>query len=224
MTATGRLRVGLTGGIASGKSTVSARLRARGVTVCDADEIAHRLSAPGAAGSQALAARLGPEVLDARGAVDRIGLRRRLFADSRLRREVEAVLHPLILTELANAADAAAGPYVVLAIPLLFEAGLQAQVSRVLVVDCPPELQRSRLASRDGGDPEDIARLLASQLDRAGRLAGADDVLLNEADLACLHAATDELDVFYLRLAATGSHRETGRRLPRSRSRWTMAP
>lgn len=196
------LRVGLTGGIASGKSTVAELFARRGVPVIDADRIAHRLSEPGQPGYRAILALLGPAVLDAAGRIDRRRVRDRVFRDAALRRRLEAALHPLIRTEMQReAARHAAAPYALLVIPLLVEAGQRDLVDRVLVVDADDALRLAWLCERDAMEPDAARRIMAAQADRPARRAAADDWLENTGDPQALEAAVDALHRKYLALA-----------------------
>lgn len=209
------LKVGLTGGIGSGKSAVAEAFARRGVPVVDADRISHALTAPGQPGVAALEKVLGRGILDAQGRLDRATLRRRIFADAALRQRVEAALHPLIVAALGRELAAAPGPYAIATIPLLAEVpAIQALVDRILVVDSPEELQISRLMSRDGDTPEQARAILAAQAPRDVRLAAADDILLNANDLAALDAAVERLHGFYREVAAQGDMQRAGLRLP----------
>jgi dephospho-CoA kinase len=196
------LRIGLTGGIASGKSTVASLFAARGATVLDTDRIAREVVEPGEPALGALVSALGAGILDAEGRLDRAELRRRLFADDASRREAEAVLHPAILAELERQARDAPGPYQVFVIPLLVENRLRHLVDRVLVVDCPEEQQIRRLMARDGETRESAARMLAAQATREERLAAADDIVENGGDAAALPAQVEALDRRYRDLAS----------------------
>ena len=209
------LKVGLTGGIASGKSHAASVFTRLGVPVCDADHISHALTAPGQPGLKALVQGLGKDILDAQGSLDRAALRRRIFADPTLRQQVEVILHPLVLGRLEAELAAAQGPYAVAVIPLLVEsAPSQALVDRILVVDCPEAVQVARLMSRDGSTEAEARAILAAQASRAARLAVADDILLNASDLAALDAAVGRLHGFYRELAARGDPGAPGLRLP----------
>jgi len=209
------LKVGLTGGIASGKSRVADAFACLGVPIADADALSHGLTTPDQPGLQALVAALGRGILDAQGQLDRPQLRQRVFADAGLRRQVEAILHPLVVAGLKARLDAAAGPYAVAVIPLLAEVpATRALVDRVLVVDCPEALQLARLMSRDGGTAAEAKAILAAQAPRNARLAVADDILSNAGDLAALDAAVGRLHGFYLELAAGGDFRRRGMTLP----------
>ncbi len=200
------LRIGLTGGIASGKSTVSRRFAELGVPVIDADVASRTVVAPGTPGLARVVQRFGGGILDADGRLDRRALRNLIFKDSSLRQALDAILHPLIRVEMEREAAQAQAPYVVMAIPLLVEGGSAAKrVDRVLVVDADEPLQIQRLQARDGGSVEQARAILASQASRAARLAAADDVLLNSGTVAELRQAVDRLHEKYLQLAQTSS-------------------
>lgn len=196
------MRIGLTGGIASGKSTVAELFAARGATVLDADRIAREVVEPGTPGLAALVNAQGGGILDAQGRLDRAELRRRMFADAETRRAVEAILHPAIVSEIQRQGDRAPGPYQVFVIPLLVEAGLEHIVDRVLVVDCPEEEQVRRLMARDGATREDAMRMLEAQVSREERLAAADDVIDNGRTAGALPDQVAALDRSYRDLAA----------------------
>jgi dephospho-CoA kinase len=196
------LRIGLTGGIASGKSTVAGLFAARGATVLDTDVIAREVVEPGRPALGALARALGSSILDGEGRLDRAELRRRLFDDTALRRDVEAILHPAIIAELERQALAAPGPYQLFVIPLLVENRFMSIVDRVLVVDCPEEEQLRRLMARDGESRDSAERMLAAQATREQRLAAADDVIDNGGEAADLPGQVAALDATYRRLAA----------------------
>jgi dephospho-CoA kinase len=198
-----RLRVGLTGGVASGKSTVAQRFAELGVPIVDADEAARTVTAPKRPALAVIAARFGPQVLTAQGALDRRSLRQRVFMDIAARRDLEAILHPLIRVEMERLASLAHGPYLVLSVPLLVEAGTaRIPVDRILVVDTDEAVQLSRVQARDGCSEPEARAIVAAQVSRAERLRAADDVLENTADIAALHAAVDRLHARYLALAA----------------------
>jgi dephospho-CoA kinase len=197
-----RLHIGLTGGIASGKSTVAARFSELGIPVIDADQSSRSVVAPGQPGLKAVVARFGAGVLSADGALDRRALRQLIFADPRKRRDLEAILHPLIRADMERRAAQAVGPYLILAIPLLVEGGARDQVDRILVVDADEDLQLQRLMTRDAESAEQARAILAAQANRAARLKAADDVLLNSGTVPELRQAVDRLHQSYLRLAA----------------------
>ena len=196
------LRIGLTGGIGSGKSTVSGRFAGLGVPVIDADEIARELVAPGAPGLAPVVAAFGTGILDEAGLLDRARLRRIVFADPARRRELEAILHPLVRQEIQRRVLEISAPYCIVAIPLLVETGQADLVDRVLVVDAPEALQRSRLAARAGWTEDDVEAAIRSQAPREARLRAADDVIVNDADLTALRQAVERLHARYLTLSA----------------------
>ena len=196
-----RLRIGLTGGIASGKSTVARRFAELGVPVIDADEAARTVVGPGTPGLAQVVRRFGSGVIDGSGTLDRRALRNLIFDDPNSRRDLEAILHPLIRASMEQSAEMATGPYLVMAIPLLIEGGSRDRVDRVLVVDTDENMQLQRVLSRDGGSLEQARAILASQASRADRLAAADDVLLNTGSVTELRQAIDRLHERYLLLA-----------------------
>jgi dephospho-CoA kinase len=196
-----RLRVGLTGGIASGKSTIARRFMDLGIPVIDADEAARAVVAPGKPGLAAVVERFGSSVVVENGELDRRALRELVFRDPQLRHTLEAILHPLIRADMERSAQMAAGPYVVMAIPLLIEGGSRDRVDRILVVDVDEAVQMQRLLARDGCSPEQAHAILAAQATRSARLAAADDVLLNTGTVTDLRQSVDALHARYLRLA-----------------------
>jgi len=196
-----RLRIGLTGGIASGKSTVAGRFAELGVPVIDADEAARAVVAPGKPGLAKVLERFGSGLAGENGELDRRALRDLIFKDPGSRRDLEAILHPLIRADMERSADLAVGPYVVMAIPLLVEGDSRQRVDRVLVVDVEEAVQLQRVKSRDGCTEDQARAILASQASRSARLAVADDVLLNTGTVTDLRQAVDRLHAQYLRLA-----------------------
>jgi dephospho-CoA kinase len=193
--------VGLTGGIASGKSTVAELFSARGVTVLDTDRIAREVVAPGMPALGALVSALGGGILARDGTLDRAAMRRRIFSDESARRTVESILHPEIMAELDRQSQHAPGPYQVFVIPLLVERGYERAVDRVLVVDCPEETQIARLTARDGETREGAIRMLATQASREQRLAAAHDVVENDGSREDLAGRVAELDAKYSEMA-----------------------
>lgn len=179
--ASAALRLGLTGGIGSGKSTVAAALAALGASVIDTDAIARSLTQPGGAAIAAIAAQFGAEFVDASGALDRSRMRELAFADPAARQRLEAILHPLIRAETARQAEAAQGTAIVFDVPLLIESGRwREQVDRVLVVDCREATQVERVMARSGWTREAVQAVLAQQASRRSRRAGADAVIYND--------------------------------------------
>lgn len=195
--------VGLTGGIAAGKTAVARRFGALGVPVHDADVAAREVVAPGSEGLAEVVDVFGADVLDSRGQLDRPAMRRRVFADPAARRRLEAIIHPRVRAWLRERALAGTAPYCLLAIPLLAENIEQYRwVDRVLVVDVPESVQLARLLVRDGIDETLARRMIAQQASRADRLALADDVIDNSGDESALDQAVAELHRRYLALAA----------------------
>jgi dephospho-CoA kinase len=200
-----RLRIGLTGGIASGKSTVTQRFAELGVPVIDADVASRHVVEPGEPGLEQVVRRFGPGVLDANGNLDRRALRAVIFSDPAARQALDAILHPLIRADMEHQTATATGPYLVMAIPLLVEGGRARDLDRVLVVDVDEAVQLERVRARDGGSEDQARAILASQASREARLAAADDVLLNAGSVADLRQAVDRLHEQYLRLSQSWS-------------------
>jgi dephospho-CoA kinase len=195
-------RIGLTGGIASGKSTAAKFFGALGVPILDSDQIARDVVEPGQPPLERLVARFGPSILTADGHLDRPALRDIVFSDPMARADLEALTHPAIGAAMEARSAAAGGPYQVLVIPLLVEKNLSSHVDRVLVVDCGEELQLRRLRDRDGSTPEQAQAILGAQAPRAARLRAADDVITNEADMSAVQDQVAALHARYLELAA----------------------
>jgi len=196
--------VGLTGGIASGKSEVSRRFEALGITVADADIAAREVVAIGGPGLAAIAELFGVEVLQADGSLDRAYLRQRVFANPDERRALEAITHPAIRARVRGICEAASSPYAIAAIPLLTEAGGRPTypwLNRILVVDAPEQVQHARLLSRDNIDAALAERMIQAQASRAQRLALADDVIVNDGHPDALQMHIDALDARYRELA-----------------------
>jgi dephospho-CoA kinase len=191
----GPLKIGLTGGIGSGKSTVASMLVRLGATLVDTDAIARALTAAGGAALPALEREFGRSVFTADGSLDRAAMRARAFADAAVRQRLEAVLHPLIGTEAQRQADAAIGPVLVFDVPLLAEsAQWRARVHRVLVIDCSTETQLARIMERPGWTREAAADAVAAQAPREIRRAIADAVIANDGiTLTELQAHTEAL-------------------------------
>jgi len=200
-----RFVIGLTGGIAAGKSEVSRRFEALGITVADADLAARAVVAPGSEGLARIAAHFGTNILLADGQLDRAALRARIFDSAQERRALEAITHPAIRQLLRQTCEQAEGPYAVAAIPLLTEAGGRQQypwLDRILVVDVPVAVQHARLMQRDGIDTALADRMIAAQASREARLALADDVVVNDGHPDHLQAHVERLDRAYRALAA----------------------
>jgi dephospho-CoA kinase len=199
--------VGLTGGIASGKSEVARRFAALGIVIVDADVLAREAVAPGSDGLAAVVAHFGADMRTHSGELDRAALRRRVFDDPQARTALEAIVHPFVRAQVEAQCRIATSPYVIAAIPLLAEGGGRAgypYFDRILVVDVPVATQRERLMMRDGIAPELADRMIAAQASRAQRLGIADDIVVNAATPDALDPAIRELDARYLSLAAAG--------------------
>lgn len=197
--------VGLTGGVASGKSAVAERFAARGIAVVDADVAAREVVQPGQPALAEIAATFGHDVLLADGQLDRAALRRHVFGDDTARRQLEAILHPRIRIALHEDALRAQGPYAIVAIPLLAEGGgrnAYPWLDRILVVDVHREIQLARVMARDNIDAILAERMVAAQASRQARLAIADDVVVNDGAIGELDAHVDALDRRYRKLAA----------------------
>jgi len=194
-------RIALTGGIASGKSAVATLFEARGVPVVDSDVIAREIVAPGTPALDAIRVRFGDAVLLPDGSLDRRALREQVFADPAARRDLEAITHPAIRERMQAWSRTAAGPYQIHMIPLLAEGGGRRDFNRVLVVDCPEELQIQRVMQRDGVDANSARNVLAAQASRAERIAIADDVIVNDGDRDKLSQDVDALHRRYLQLS-----------------------
>lgn len=202
------LVVALTGGIGSGKTSVSTRLAELGAAVIDTDLLAHALTQPDGAAMPAIAAAFGPGVIATDGGLDRAAMRRLAFADPQARRRLEAILHPLILARLAAELRRVEAAYAVLVIPLLFETGWTDIADRILVVDLPEDQQIARVMRRNGLSEAEVRQIIATQVSRATRRAGANDLIENSDDLEALWRQTDRLHRDYLCLAA--ARRATG--------------
>ena len=200
------LRIGLTGGIASGKSTVADLFAAAGVPIIDTDVIAREVVEPGQPALEEIRAAFGDDVFAEDGRLDRASMRKLVFSDHESRRRLEAILHPRIGAATIEQAEAAGGAYQLIVVPLLTESALKDAMDRVLVVDCSEETQLKRLLERDAESSEQARRILAAQASREERLAIADDVITNDAGLDELRTAVDELHRQYLDLAAAGGH------------------
>ena len=201
MTTPPPFRVALTGGIASGKSTVAELFARHGVPLIDTDIIAREVVEPGQPALAEIVSVFGPGVLDGEGRMDRRRMRDYVFNDPAARKRLEGILHPAIRAEMERQSAAARGPYQVLVIPLLTESGRRDHIDRVLVVDAPEELQIARLMHRDHVRREQALAALAAQAKRDARLEFADDVIVNDGDPAALTARVDALHREYLRLA-----------------------
>lgn len=200
-----KLIVGLTGGIASGKSFVASMFVKLGAPLIDTDVVAREVVAPGEPGLGAVLAAFGPKVLRSTGELDRAALRSIVFADDALRRKLEALLHPLIRARtLAKLAETEA-PYALVAVPLLVETDFAALVDRVLVVDCPESTQLERLIKRDAIPRTEALAMVRAQADRATRLQAAHDVIDNSGTVDATRRQVEQLHRRYLEIAASAA-------------------
>ncbi len=179
------LRVGLTGGIGSGKSTVAAMLADCGALLVDADAIARQVTAPGGAAIERLAAQFGPQIITSEGAMDRVLMRQLAFSDPLVKQQLESIVHPLVSAESARLAAQTQTACIVFDVPLLVESGRWRQkVDQVLVIDCSEETQISRVMARNGWTREAVQQVMAAQASRTQRLAAADICIYNDAPLS----------------------------------------
>jgi dephospho-CoA kinase len=197
-----RLIVGLTGGIASGKSIVGAMFVKLGAALIDTDVIAREVVAPGEPGLNAVSAAFGPAILLASGEINRPALRSLVFADAAKRLELESILHPLIRGGTRQRLAELRTPYAVVAVPLLIETTFKDLVDRILVVDCPEGAQLERLMRRDAIPRTEALAMLRAQLDRATRLKAAHDVIDNSGTPEATRRQVEQLHRRYLELAA----------------------
>lgn len=195
------MRVGLTGGMGSGKSSATKIFAGLGVPVIDADEISRALTKKGGGAYKPVADLFGPEAISDGGELRRDVIRNRVFSDEKMRRALEAIIHPLVYAEIHRRLREMDYPYCVISIPLLLEGKMQDFVDRVLVMDLPEERQIERAGTRDDMPAHEIQRIIHSQIPRGERLLAADDVIDNSADLDHLRSEITRLHLSYLRLA-----------------------
>lgn len=196
--------VGLTGGIASGKSAVAHAFESLGIVVADADIAARKAVAAGSDGLAEVVAAFGRDILDTTGALDRAAMRKRVFGDDAARKRLEAIIHPRVRDSLAHQCAQATSSYAIAAIPLLAEVGARAAypwLQRILVVDVPVEVQHARLIQRDGIDAALADRMIAAQATREQRLTIADDIIINTGNMEDLERHVVVLDARYRSLA-----------------------
>jgi dephospho-CoA kinase len=194
-------RVGLTGGVASGKSTVSKMFRGFGVPIIDTDELARDVVEPGQPPLERLVERFGTQILTPDGHLDRPALRTIVFSDPKARADLEALTHPAIGAAAEARSAAVGGPYQIFVIPLLVEKNLKSQMDRVLLVDCDADLQIRRLQERDRATPDEARAILNAQASRKARREVADDVITNDGALSLLQPQVAALHARYLELA-----------------------
>lgn len=195
------LKVGLTGGIGSGKTTVAEFFAELGAPVIDADNIARKITQPNTEIFLSIINHFGSTLVTPEGKLNRSLLRTIIFENSKEREWLESLLHPQILKLIEEQTQLLTAPYCLIAIPLLIEKDLINVVDRVLVVDSPKELQISRVTARDQTSEEKVEAIIQSQITREQRLAVAEDILVNNSDLTNLHKQVKELHLFYLHLA-----------------------
>lgn len=195
------LRIGLTGGIGSGKSTVAAFFAKHAVPIIDADAIAHQLTRPGGNAIEPISKAFGADMLAPDKSIDRKRLAARVFNDPAQRVRLEAILHPMIRAEMQGAIRQLKTPYCLLVIPLLLETQQHDLVDRILVVDVDENTQLQRTQARDGRSADEIRAILAAQIERSQRLKQADDYITNNGDLTALQAQVEVLHQKYLSLA-----------------------
>ena len=196
----GPYKVGLTGGIGSGKSVAASIFSTLGVPVIDADKISKELTRLPGPVTQEIILALGSEITDNSGKIDRSALRQRVFTDISAKNKLEGILHPLIYSQINSQYTKLSAPYCIFCIPLLFETGARTKVDRVLVIDCPVELQIERACHRDDVTPDLIEKIINSQISREQRLELADDVLVNDASIETLSSKILTLHLQYLKL------------------------
>ncbi len=197
------LRIGLTGGIASGKSTVADLFAEHHAPIIDTDVIARQLVQPGEPALDEIRAAFGDDVLDAQGRLDRGLMREIVFSDTARREKLESILHPRIRDEAVRQSDSADGPYQIIVVPLLVGSPMRQFMDRILVVDCHEDTQIRRLLARDAENEDQARRMLSAQTGRQDRLAIADDVIANDSDLRDTRSQVDDLHSKYLELADT---------------------
>ncbi len=195
--------VGLTGGIGSGKSAAAARFASHGIVCVDADVASRAVVEPGTPALEQITAHFGAEILNADSSLNRTALRHLVFADDSKRRWLQSLLHPLIATYLQEHIAQARSAYVILVNPLLFESRQNSWCNRVLVIDTPEEIQIARTMARDNNTSEQVENIMRAQADRQSRLKAADDVIVNDQDLAHLNAQVDQQHQHYLELCQT---------------------
>ncbi len=195
------MRVGLTGGIGSGKSTVKKYFDELGVPTIDADEISQRITQPGQPAFNEVVALFGKESLDESGALNRQRLRELIFSVAEMKKKLEAIIHPRVREEIEAFIDQVNYPYCVICIPLLLETGGQATVDRVLVVDAPQELQVQRVSRRDKTSEDQTRRIIHAQISRTERLRAAHDIIVNDGNISYLKIRVGNLHEKYIELS-----------------------
>jgi len=199
------LIIGLTGGIGSGKTSVSKRFSELGVCVIDTDQISHRLTQRGGAAISEIRRDFGESFITEEGSLDRERMRTLVFNDEPSRRRLESILHPLIQTEAFRIAAPAPPPYLIMVVPLLLETpGYRDRIDRVLTVDCEERSQIERTMKRSGLSEQEVRSIMSAQITRQDRIRQSDDVITNDGDLAHLEDRVDSLHLKYLSLSDQG--------------------
>lgn len=193
-----RLTVGLTGGIGSGKSAAADHFAELGIDIVDADVVAREVVMPGEPALAAIVKRYGPAITNPDHSLNRRRLREIIFQDGREKAWLEGLLHPVIRTRISEQLNLAQSPYRLLVSPLLLETRQHQLTDRVIVIDCPEQLQIQRARERDEASEEQIKAIMATQMQRQERLSHADDILYNHGDLADLHRQIEHLHNQYL--------------------------
>lgn len=206
MSITQPMVIGITGGIGSGKTAATNAFAAQGINIVDADLVSRDVVQPGQPALTAIAEHFGSDILLPDGHLDRKALREIIFREPAEKRWLEALLHPLMRQEIISRLQRSNSAYTLLSSPLLLETDQQTLCRRVLVIDAPEELQLSRTLARDNSNTDTIKAIMASQFSRQQRLDKADDVIVNDGDLAALHQAVQTLHNTYLELSKTDSH------------------
>ncbi len=191
------LKIGLTGGIGSGKSTVTAIFETQGISVIDADKISHNLVLPGQPCLEKIIRCFGSNLLQADGSLDRTKLRNEVFNNPDSKKQLEAIMHPVVIKTMEDQARAVIAPYCILAIPLLIETQLQHSVDRILVVDLPEDLQLKRVQERSKLSLNEIKAIMNTQTSREIRRTYAHDIIDNSGNLSLLKQQVQKLHTFY---------------------------
>ena len=197
------LRIGLTGGIGCGKTTVCDLFELSGINIIDADIVAREIVQPDELAHKEIVNTFGSAILDKNREIDRKKLRDIVFDQPEKLQQLEKITHPRIISSMRVQVSETTSPYCILCIPLLFEKKLQEEVDRVLVVDLPIEVQKERVASRDGINITQVEAIMSHQINREERLSLADDVILNDGSIPDLQARVETLHERYLSLVET---------------------